>query len=361
MRYLITGARFALSEHIFRPHYDGGETFTSKAVGYTPEMLRRAYAFDDTVTGKGKSIAVIAALDNVGLQENINVFCEEFGLPTTEISVHYPDGRADVSSDNWLVESSLDTQWAHVFAPDAKIFAVFAKSALADDLLSAAKYAVETLRADVVSMCFGSEESARDGRLSGFMSENGSVFTASSGDVGGEVFFPSSSPYCVSVGGTSLALNSSGTRRLSETAWINSGGGASEIFEVPPYQGRFFNIYGMADGMRGTPDVSMMANNNQGVPVYVSELGGWTTAGGTSLACACFSGICACIMEKHPDIKNSTDMLSYLYGKAGTTGYSRVQNSFNDIILGKSGKYYAEEGWDFATGLGSPVIRQLLL
>lgn len=355
-----TNARFALSEHCFRPHYDGGRTFKDEIEGYTPAMLRNAYAFDETATGKEINIAVIAAFDNAEIEENMRAFCHGFSLEEPEMSLYYPDGRVENAVDSWLIESSLDTQWAHVFAPDAHISVVFAKSALVGDLLSAARYAADTLGADVISMSFGTEESARDESLSSFMSQKNSIFNASSGDVGGVVSFPSSNPYCISVGGTNLSLNSLGTKKISETAWINSGGGASSIFKIPPFQGRFFNIYGEAEGMRATPDLSMSANTSPGASAYVSQLGGWTTVGGTSFSNACFAGICACIKEKHPELVNGTDILSYLYGKAGTDGYSRVQYSFNDIILGKSGRFYAKEGWDFATGLGSPVIKQLL-
>ena len=355
---LTNAARFPLSEHIMRTHYSGGESFDNNVEGYSVTAVRRAYAFDESFTGKGVKLAIISALDNVGAEQNLNVFCSEFGLNTPAFSVHYPEGMAENTSRRWLVESSLDTQWAHVFAPDAEILLVFAKDARVDSLLYAAQYAQKNLSADVICMCFGTEESSADETLSSFM-EDGGIFVASSGDVGGYVSFPSTSPNCVSVGGTSLFLSSS-DKRIIEVAWELGGGGQSDIFEIPPYQGRFFNIYGITDGKRGTPDVSMMANYNPGVPVYVSQRGGWTKAGGTSLSAACFSGVCACIKERFPDITTSRDVLSFLYGKAGTDGYEFPQYNFHDITIGRSGDNYAGKGWDLATGLGSPVISRIL-
>lgn len=356
----LTYARFPLSEHSFRTHFDGGENFYENIIsGYTPEMLRRAYSFFGSFTGKGVKIAVVAALDNVAIVENMRMFCDRFSLPMPQMSVHYPDTRAENTSREWLVESSLDTQWAHVFAPQAEIYVVFAKSAAVSDLLSAARYAAQEISADVVSMSFGTEESGIDEEMSDFFGKNDSIFVASSGDVGGRVSFPSSSPDCISVGGTNLTAGSDG-KRILETAWINGGGGMSDIFAIPPWQGRFFNIYGMTDGMRGCPDVALMANTNPGAATYVSQLGGFTTVGGTSLAAACFAGICACIKQRNPQIKTSADMLTFLYSKAGTNGYEMPQYNFNDITLGKSGAFYAKDGWDFATGLGSPVINTLL-
>lgn len=351
-------ARFPLSEHIFRPHYSAGVAFSeTENAGYTPEMLRRAYSFDGENTGRGMKIAIIAAFDNEGIVQNMNVFCERFGLPKPKISLYYPDGKGTGTSRNWIVESSLDTQWVHVFAPDAEILVVFSYDASVKALLSAARYAFSELYADVVSMSFGTEESAKDKGLADFMSEGG-IFVSSSGDVGGRVSFPSSSPHCISVGGTDLVLGSF-SRRLLETAWHDGGAGASDVFDILPYQARFFNIYAMSQGKRSTPDLALSASFSPGAAVYVSELGGWTTVGGTSLSTACFAGVCACIKGKNPQISTSLDMLSYLYGKAGTTGYAIPQYSFNDITLGRSGDFYAQRGWDFCTGLGSPVIIRL--
>lgn len=357
---MFNKARFPLSEHVFRTHFGGGSVFVPTPVsGYVPEMMQKAYSYNGTWTGKGVKIAVVCAFDNEALEENMRIFCERFSLEVPMVSVFYPDGKSSGISREWLTESSLDTQWAHVFAPSAELAAVFSKDTSVEGLLYGAEYAQKELSADIICMCFGTEESTADEGLAGFMGDGG-IFVASSGDMGGVVSFPSTSPDCISVGGTNLALSASG-KRLSETAWINGGGGKSDVFEIPFYQGRFFNIYGMTDGMRGTPDVSMMANYNPGVPVYVSQLGGWTTVGGTSLSAACFSGICACIKEKHPEIITSQDMLSFLYAKAGGDGYEFPQYNFYDITIGKSGDNYAEKGWDFATGLGSPVIRQILL
>ena len=352
-------ARFPLSEHFFRTHYGGGESFDENAVyGYTPQMLRRTYSFLPATEANGIKICIICAFDNIGIKENMRAFCERFGLSVPDMSVYYPQGEGQTATRQWLVESSLDTQWASVFAPGAEICVVFARNAQVENLLDAALFASQSLSADVVSMSFGTEESGIDESLSGFMANSDSIFVASSGDVGGKTSFPSASPHCISVGGTNLTLDGGG-KRILETAWINGGGGISDIFEIPPWQGRFYNIYGMTDGKRGTPDVSMMANMSPGAAAYVSQLGGWTTVGGTSLSAACFAGICACIKKKNPEINNSADMLYYLYGKAGNIGYDMPQYNFNDITFGRSGENFAQPGWDFATGLGSPVASRL--
>lgn len=344
----------------FRPHSSIEKQTNPMAYrGYTPQMMRKAYSFSPSFTGKGVRIAVICALDNVAINENLSVFCERFGLNKTIVNAVYPFGRAENTSDEWLAESGIDTQWAHVFAPDAELFAVFSPTAETAELLSAARYASQELSADIVSMSFGSEETAEDGRWADFFADGGSIFLASSGDVGGVPSFPSTSPFCISVGASSLFV-SDGGGTVSETAWINSGGGASDIFDALTYQKMLAPVLQETNGKRATPDVAMSGDTSRGAAIYIAQLGGWTTAGGTSLSNACFAGVCACIKQAHPQIKTSEDMLTFLYSKAGGDTYSQPQYNFHDITIGKSGRYYAKSGWDFTSGLGSPVISQLV-
>src|SRR5207249_2295430 len=85
----------------------------------------------------------------------------------------------------WALEESLDVQWAHAIAPNAKILLVEARSASGNDLLSAVDYARN--RADVVAISMswgGSEFSGESGYDSHFTSSNGKTFFASSGDSG---------------------------------------------------------------------------------------------------------------------------------------------------------------------------------
>ncbi len=347
---------------IARPHYKGADGFSRHLPdGFTPHMLRYAYSYDKDFDGTGMTVAVICALDNVALQENMRVFCNEFSLPLPEMEQLYPFGRAETTSDRWLIESSLDTQWVHVFAPGAKICTVFAKNANIDSLLECALYACDVIGADVVSMSFGTGESTRLSEYAESFSGKNCILTASSGDIGSAVSFPSSLPFCISVGGTEMTLDDGGKRKYAETAWQNSGGGKSTFFHIPVWQERFSDIAVMSKGMRACPDVSMYADERRGASIYVSQLGGWATAGGTSLSNACFAGVAATVRQKKRELSSSHRMLEYLYKKAGETEYLSPQYNYYDVIYGSSGKFVARRGWDFCTGLGSPVIKQLLL
>lgn len=131
------------------------------------------------------------------------------------------------------------------------------------------------------------------------------------------------------------------------------------MFAISAPQGRFYNIYGMSDGKRSTPDVAMNASFVRGVPVYDSESDGWLTLGGTSLACACFSGVCACLCQADESIGTTNDALVYLYERAGTVGYDATRKGFYDVTIGSNGVYKAKTGYDFCTGLGCPNISLL--
>ncbi len=358
----LTTPLFPLTYNTAKAHSRSSGTFSaSRILGYTPSMMRTAYKTDASLTGRGVKIAIVCAFDNVAIQQSFDVFCREFSLPYTRLSVYYHLQRADSASDTWLTESSLDTQWTHTFAPMADIDVVFSQNAELDGMLSAAEYACDNLSPDIVLMCFGTPEGANLTAEGDFFSSKNCIFIASSGDEGGVVFYPSSSPNVISVGGTNLRLSPNTYSRISETAWPESGAGPSAVFDISDAQRNFVDINALSLGKRATPDLSLNAGENPGCACYVAPLGGWTTVSGTSLSAACFAGICACIKQRRPDIVTTGNLAEFLYRKAGEISYSSPQYNYHDVIFGKSGEFSAGVGWDFATGLGSPVIKQLLL
>ena len=342
---------YPVSRNVFVPHYESDEIFTPTPLnGYTPAQLRTAYGFDSSFSAEGVKIAVVCAFDNVALSYNTEMFCRNFNLPLPDISVHYPFGKADITTESWITESSLDVQWISVFAPKAQIMCVFAKNALTDNMLSAVEYA-KTLKPDIISMSFGTVESADFLQTNRIFDTSGIIFVSSSGNTPAIPHFPSSSPHVLSVGATELILNGNHTR-LSESVWKNTGSGTSGLFPIPPYQLHMNGINTLTEGQRGVPDVSFCGSRSYGASIFVSSRGGWTTAGGTSLSCACVSGICACIVKSNPSIKE-TGINNFLYALAGKTRYTLPQYYFYDITSGSNGRYSASEGWDLCSGLGS--------
>ena len=350
--------KYPLSYLYFNPHFFGASRFDAQRDGslYTPDMLKKAYGFPENRDASGMRVAVISAFDDGEVTENLRTFTNEFGLEMPKVNLHYPNGKPIAVSRSWQIETALDTQWLSVFAPKAEIDVVFSKTALLDDMVFAVRYAV-TIGAHCIAMCFGTREFASQEEMSAVFENSSSIFVCSSGDNGGIVEFPSSSPHVLSVGGTRLILDGN-SKIISETVWQNSGGGSSRIFTIPDFQKSFVPSL---EKMRSSPDVAFSADLFPGAAVFVSSLGGWTNAGGTSLGCACVTGICTLIKKYNQSIDSTRDLQNFLYVKAGQEGYDIPQFNFRDIVIGQSGDFTAKEGWDFCTGLGSLRIGRFLL
>ena len=199
--------------------------------GLTPLQTRHAYGFDlITNQGAGQTIAIVDAYDDPNIASDLNVFSSKFGLRSCTtfngcFRKIYASGRKPLTNAGWALEISLDVEWAHAIAPQAKIILVEAASSSFTSLLSAVDVAVKN-GASVVSMSFGGTEFSTEVNSDMHFSHNGVTFLASSGDSGNGVEYPAASPLVVAVGGTTLNLDANGNY-LGETAWAGSGGGLS--------------------------------------------------------------------------------------------------------------------------------------
>ena len=332
----------------------------------TPNMIKRAYGFGNAgLCASGVKIALIEAFRNDKLKEDAEVFSSYFGLNPPKLSAVYPDGTASRTNPLWAKEAALDSQWVHALAPDAEITAVFSRSDGFDDLFSCIKYAVEIVGADVVCMSFGAPEFLSQGEISRYFADSRCVFVAAAGDEGGRVFFPASSGAVLSVGGSSLRLSENGARLSAERAWEYGGGGSSRYEGIPAFQSVFGTIERESGGFRAIPDAAFLADRSPGVCIYVSDIGdgtrgGWTNAGGTSFSAAAWSAVCAGIIKRRPPSLDKNKLCAYLYALAGGTEYNEPQYYFYDVVVGSNTRYRAHAGWDFCTGLGTPVVKQLL-
>jgi subtilase family serine protease len=315
---------------------------TTGPTGLSPTQIRAAYNLPST--GGTGTIAIIDAYDDPTVQNDLSVFSQQFRLPavnSTNFEKHMMASRIGTDS-GWALEISLDVQWAHAIAPDAKILLVEARSNSLTDLLAAVDYA--RTRSDVVAISMswgGSEFSSESYYDSYFTSNYGATFFASSGDSGAGVIWPSVSPNVVAVGGTTLTF--SGGSFASETAWSGSGGGLSKYEAEPSYQ----TTYGVpgANGKRAVPDVSYDADPSSGVSVYDSTPyaggTGWWQVGGTSAGAPQWAAIQALRLS----VSNNN-----LYQDA----LASYASYFRDITSGSNG-YSAKIGYDLVTGLGSPL------
>jgi subtilase family serine protease len=327
------------AQPFFRVSQEAASTDPS---GLSPSQIRAAYNLPST--GGSGTIAIVDAYDDPTIQNDLTVFCNQFGLPAANFSKH--EMSSGIPTDGgWALEMSLDVEWSHAIAPNATILLVEATSNGNADLLAAVDYARETSGVVAVSMSWGgSEFSGESSDDSHFTSSYGASFFASSGDTGGVVSWPAVSANVVGVGGTTLTLAANGSVS-SETAWGGSGGGPSAYVAEPSYQ----VTYGVkgTSGKRGVPDVSYDANVSTGVSVYDSTpydgSSGWWIVGGTSAGAPQW----AAIQSLGLSAKDSN-----FYVDAKSASYSSY---FRDITSGSNGPYNATVGYDLVTGLGSPL------
>ncbi len=319
----------------------------------TPTAIKSAYKLPAT-GGSGTTIAIVDAYNDPNIENDLNVFSKQFGLPSVT-SANFSEVLMSprVQNDSgWGLEESLDTQWAHAVAPSAKILLVIAKSASGNDLLAAVDYARSQRGVVAVSMSWGgSEFSGESSYDSYFTSKNGNsiTFFAASGDGGHGVEWPAVSSNVVGVGGTTLTLAANGAVS-SETAWSGSGGGLSGYESEPGYQ-TTYNIPNDAKKYRAVPDVSYDADPNSGVSVYDSYAyqgyKGWFVVGGTSVGAPQWAAIKAL---------GGTASNQKFYPDASGVSYASY---FRDIMSGGNGSCAlyctASGGYDYVTGLGSPL------
>ncbi len=185
------------------------------------------------------------------------------------------------------------------------------------------------------------------------------------GDGHAHVDFPSSSPFVLAVGGTTLKQSSTGA--ITETAWKDgdglrkdnggsTGGGVSTLIPRPSWQ--TVSIQSVNPGSiegRVVPDVAADASANTGYWTVVDGQGG--PSGGTSAAAPLWAALIARLNES---IGSPVGFLSPLLYQAGAKGQTLGQTGCRDIVSGNNdtasiGGYSAGPGYDAVTGWGVPI------
>jgi kumamolisin len=334
---------------------------SSSPTGETPQSIRAVYGLPSS--GGSGIIAIVDAFDYPTAEADLGTFSSQFGLPacTTAngcFSVQFASGTKPGGNCGWNQEAALDIEWAHAMAPNAKIVLVEAASNSNTDLYNAVKFAstyiTQHAGAGQVSMSWGGSETRRETSNDSIFTTPGIVYFASSGDIGAETEYPSASPNVVAAGGTTIHRDGSGNF-TSETAWSGSGGGPSQFEARPAYQSVVSSIVG---SVRGIPDMSFDSDPNSGVSVFApacSTPGStWLVFGGTSVASPSLAGV---VNLAGHFFSSSSVELSTVYTNLGNN------SNYRDITSGTasngSGRRKDSEtavpGWDFITGVGSPL------
>ncbi|MFZ1919012.1 MAG: S53 family peptidase [Terriglobales bacterium] len=298
-------------------------------------------------TGGNKAIAIVDAYDDPNAASDLAYFSTQFGLPAATFSVVYASGTKPPGDSGWELEESLDIEWAHAMAPNAKLYLVEAASNSDADLFTAVQVASTIVAAaggGEVSMSWGGGEFSGENGYDSYFTTSGVVYFASTGDGPGTIY-PSVSPDVVAAGGTTLRRNPSTGAFISEAAWTDGGGGLSPYEARPSYQSVISSKVGSA---RGVPDMSAIADPNTGVWVYDSGNGGWYIVGGTSVSSPLLAGI---VNRAGSFATSSNSELTTIYNNMAVTA------DFKDTTVGMCGPYMgysAAKGWDSCTGVGSP-------
>jgi hypothetical protein len=335
-----------------RPNAAGG------AAPFSPAQIQQAYGVTPLLNagtnGAAQTIYIVDAFNDPNITKDLHTFDVQWGLPDPNFTVHKMSSRVR-NSVSWGIEESLDVEWAHSIAPQASIVLVEATTNSLNNLYAAVDWATNQ-GAHIVSMSWGAGDSSSDRSLDSHFNHSGVVYLASSGDTGAQVIYPSASPYVVSVGGTSLTLDTN-NNYVSESAWSSGGGGVSGFEAQPGYQ----TSYGLSLGGRGTPDVSFDADPNTGVYVYDTYYfggGGWFQVGGTSLSAPSWAGLVALADQGRVTPLASSNLTSRFDYNAAT-GSATYASNYHDITAGSNG-HAAGVGYDLATGVGSPQANTLI-
>ncbi len=323
----------------------GNPRASTSPYGLSPQTIKSVYEFSTSTTaGAGSTIAIVDAYDDPTAESDLNVFSSQYSLPPCTTAngcfkkVNQNGGSSVPRKDGgWALEISLDVQWAHAIAPGAKILLVEASSNSFSNLLAAEDYG--KTHAQYVSNSWGGSEFSSETSYDSHFSQSGVSFFVSSGDAGLPAEYPSVSPNVISVGGTTLNLDSSGNF-VSETGWSSGGGGCSAYEAATSSQSGFsgFGLVGCG-GKRATPDVALDADPASGVSVYDStkyqSQTGWFRVGGTSAS----SPMWAARAAASGTIVNA----GYVYGSS---------INYRDITSGNNGAPCLT-GFDLCSGRGS--------
>jgi subtilase family serine protease len=264
--------------------------------GLSPAQVSQAYDFNNVIftnskgkqvagNGAGQTIAVVSAYNDPTVSKDLRNFDKQFDLPNQAakggfaLSISTPQGKPVVNAD-WAQETALDVEWAHAIAPAARILLVETRTDSPADLFAGVNFAREHRGVTVVSMSWGWDTTPAGidyqnilttpaKHVGGLGKGDGVTFVEAGSDDGVPTAFPDSSVPVVSVGGTTLTLDSAGNY-AGETPLAASNASDTVAYDADPNTG--FAVY----------DSTM----DQGVV-------GWQVAGGTSAGAPQWAGLIA--------------------------------------------------------------------
>src|SRR5439155_4334425 len=151
-----------------------GMIFHQVVHAYDPSEIAAAYGVDalhnEGLTGAGQTIVIVDSYGSPTALQDLQIFSTAFGLPAPDLTIVYPDGAPTYSKamhgieTSWAVETSLDLQWAHAIAPDAKLVLIAANPAESTgvqgfpSMFKGIQYAIDHYPGAPISQSFGCAE-----------------------------------------------------------------------------------------------------------------------------------------------------------------------------------------------------------
>ncbi|HET7813169.1 MAG TPA: S53 family peptidase [Candidatus Baltobacteraceae bacterium] len=358
---------------------------------FDAQTIQTFYDAGSTPTAANTTIAVMAEGDVSQVVTDLAEAEQAQGLAQVPVTVKQV-GLASPDTAG-VGEWDLDTQSSTGIAGTVKALYLYHTTSMTDsDIANEYSHWESDNLAQTGNSSFGECEYAAylDGAMKAddnvllFAAAHGQTMFASSGDTGSScpivgtngvpgsgppmVSYPSSSPWVVTAGGTTLTSNTDGTYD-GEIAWNAGGGGLSQFENAASWMQPVQLTTGIvaAGNLRGVPDIAMAADPNAGgYLVYDEGCGMPCGIGGTSEASPLSMGVYARMLSAHPGLGFAGPHLyanyqQYEGGENTVTGpppYA-TYGGFHDIITGTNGIYQALPGYDYTTGLGTFDISNL--
>lgn len=380
---------------------------------YQPSQLRAAYhlpaLYAKGITGKGQTIVIVDSFGSPTIKSDLAAFDKAFGIAAPPaFTIIHPEGKIPAfngSADmaGWASETTLDVEYAHAFAPGAKILLVETPVSETEgvagfpQIVKAEEYVLAHYKVGVISQSFSAtEETFKNyAQLAPLRaaytdaSKHHVTVLAASGDAGATDFnsvssttyytrrvtsWPDSDPLVTAVGGTQLKQSGSSYTSVAWNDTANagweaystgsaasrvptaSGGGTSEFFARPSWQN---SVKAITGARRGVPDISMSAACNGSVTIYSSFQGaGWSLICGTSEATPEFAAIVALAdqVAGHPlgliNPKLYTLLARHAPGLVDVTSGNNTVSFYQPGLKTVTG-YSARKGYDLVTGVGT--------
>jgi kumamolisin len=363
-----------------------GHAKSGSSSWYIPSELASHYGFP-AGDGSGQTIGLLE-FGGGYFPDDLKQFCTMAKLSAPpQVTVISTDGIPTSSKDGAEGEVMLDIEVAAGVCPKAQIAVYFAHFT-EQGWVTVLDAAVHDQKNDpgVLSVSWGFAEDKDIWTKQAMTQINetlkeaaalGVTVCVAAGDDGSSdaisdghahVDFPSSSPYALAVGGTTVTNKEP---NQADIAWKegtglrasnggSTGGGVSSVFPRPQWQ-KNIKISSVNPGAivgRCVPDLSANADWNASPYLLVVD-GGAQPNGGTSAATPLVASLLTLINANRPSGKRVGYVTPVLYQAGGKRGVTVGSAGCSDVVSGNNttdriGGYSAGPGYDAVSGWGTP-------